>query len=89
MSAFNFHTLKLFDRRKAAGLPEAQALVLAEAQKDAFSDALAGRTQGLEHALEDHGVLHALGALAWVQHRGDDLPRKTLEEKQRRVAVGD
>ena len=42
MTAVTFDTLKFFERLKAAGVSEQQALAMAEAQKEAFSDALAG-----------------------------------------------
>ncbi len=42
MTTVTFDTLKLFERLKAAGVSEQQALAMAEAQKEAFSDALAG-----------------------------------------------
>ena len=42
MTVVTFDTLKFFERLKAAGVSEQQALAMAEAQKEAFSDALAG-----------------------------------------------
>lgn len=42
MTAVTFDTLKFFERLKAAGVSEQQALAMTEAQKEAFSDALAG-----------------------------------------------
>jgi hypothetical protein len=42
MTAVTFDTLKFFERLKAAGVSEQQVLAMAEAQKKAFSDALAG-----------------------------------------------
>ncbi|NEX15843.1 MAG: hypothetical protein C1943_04175 [Halochromatium sp.] len=42
MSAVTFDTLRFFERLKAAGVSEQHALAMAEAQKEAFSDALAG-----------------------------------------------
>jgi len=42
MTAVTFDTLKFFERLKAAGITVKQALAMAEAQKEAFGDALAG-----------------------------------------------
>lgn len=42
MTAVTFDTLKFFERLKAAGVSERQALAMDDAQKEAFSDALAG-----------------------------------------------
>ena len=40
MASVTFDTLKFVERLKAAGVPEAQAKALAEAQKDVFAEAL-------------------------------------------------
>lgn len=42
MTTVTFDTLRFFERLKTAGISEEQALAMAEAQKEAFSDALAG-----------------------------------------------
>ncbi len=42
MTTVTFDTLRFFERLKNAGISEEQALAMAEAQKEAFSDALAG-----------------------------------------------
>ena len=40
MAIVTFDTLKFVERLKAAGIPEAQAKALAEAQRDVFAEAL-------------------------------------------------
>jgi len=42
MTTVTFDTLEFFERPKAAGITEVQALAMAEAQTEAFGDALAG-----------------------------------------------
>jgi len=40
MATVTFDTLKFVERLKAAGIPEAQAKAMAEAQRDVFAEAL-------------------------------------------------